>query len=282
MSKSLGNVMDPLDIIDEYGADALRFTNAAMAAPWRCPQTRHPTHRRLPQLRHQTVERLPLCRDERRLGQSHAPRPNRPNPPPPPTNGSSAKPPRTLAEVNDALTAYRFDTAADALYKFVWGSVCDWYVEFAKPLFDGPDAAETRATMAWVLDQCMILLHPFIPFITEDLWGNTGNRANSWSTPIGLNWRPDLITHPPNRNDLRHHPDRGDPLRPRPSPCPRRPENRPHGRSNSPTTPKPLGTKRVPDPPPRPRRNLQPRHRPQRLHRPAPPPAPPLPSPWLA
>jgi valyl-tRNA synthetase len=74
------------------------------------------------------------------------------------------------------LEAFRFDTAADALYKFVWGKVCDWYVEFAKPLFDGPDAAETRATMAWVLDQSMILLHPFMPFITEELWGTTGKR----------------------------------------------------------------------------------------------------------
>jgi valyl-tRNA synthetase len=84
---------------------------------------------------------------------------------------------RTLAEVNAALEDYRFDTAADALYKFVWGKVCDWYVEFAKPLFDGPDAAETRATMAWVLDQSMILLHPFMPFITEELWSTTGNRG---------------------------------------------------------------------------------------------------------
>jgi valyl-tRNA synthetase len=88
--------------------------------------------------------------------------------------GETAK---TLAEVNEALASYRFDQAADALYKFVWGKVCDWYVEFAKPLFDGPDAAETRATMAWVLDQSMILLHPFMPFITEELWGTTGQRA---------------------------------------------------------------------------------------------------------
>jgi valyl-tRNA synthetase len=62
------------------------------------------------------------------------------------------------------------------LYKFVWGRVCDWYVEFAKPLLDGDHAAETRATMAWVLDQSMILLHPIMPFITEDLWGQTGAR----------------------------------------------------------------------------------------------------------
>ena len=94
------------------------------------------------------------------------------------------------------MSDFRFDTAADALYKFVWGKVCDWYVEFAKPLFDGPDAQETRATMAWVLDQSMILLHPFMPFITEELWATTGSREQAagphrlarlrrpaWSTP---------------------------------------------------------------------------------------------------
>lgn len=76
-----------------------------------------------------------------------------------------------------ALTDYRFDQAADALYRFVWGKVCDWYVEFAKPLFDGDAAEETRKVMAWVLDQCMILLHPMMPFVTEELWATTGTRA---------------------------------------------------------------------------------------------------------
>ena len=92
---------------------------------------------------------------------------------------------RALAEVNAALADFRFDTAADALYNFVWGKVCDWYVEFAKPLFDGPDAAETRATMAWVLDQCMILLHPIMPFITEELWG-THRHAREDAGPYRL------------------------------------------------------------------------------------------------
>ena len=77
-----------------------------------------------------------------------------------------------------ALAEYRFNDAANGLYAFVWGKVCDWYVEFAKPLFaDEATAAETRAVMAWVLDQCMILLHPMMPFITEELWGTTGTRA---------------------------------------------------------------------------------------------------------
>ena len=84
---------------------------------------------------------------------------------------------RVREAVDDALTNYRFNDAANALYAFVWGKVCDWYVEFAKPLFDGDHAAETRATMRWVLDQCFILLHPIMPFVTEELWALTGTRA---------------------------------------------------------------------------------------------------------
>ena len=82
-------------------------------------------------------------------------------------------------EVDAALTAYRFDDAAKALYGFVWGKVCDWYLEFSKPLFDSQDdaiIAETRQTMGWVLDQCLVLLHPFMPFVTEELWAVTGTR----------------------------------------------------------------------------------------------------------
>jgi len=84
---------------------------------------------------------------------------------------------RIREEVDAALDAYRFNDAANGLYAFVWGKVCDWYIEFAKPLLDGDAAAETRATMAWVLDQCLILLHPFMPFVTEELWGQTGKRG---------------------------------------------------------------------------------------------------------
>jgi len=83
---------------------------------------------------------------------------------------------RARIAVDEALANYRFNDAAQTLYAFVWGKVCDWYVEFAKPLFDGEQAGETRATMRWVLDQCLILLHPFMPFITEDLWQQTGPR----------------------------------------------------------------------------------------------------------
>ncbi|MGR3707050.1 class I tRNA ligase family protein, partial [Sulfitobacter sp.] len=76
--------------------------------------------------------------------------------------------------------SYRFNDAANGLYAFVWGKVCDWYVELSKPLLQGEDAAakaETQATMRWVLDQCMVMLHPIMPFVTEELWGLTGTRA---------------------------------------------------------------------------------------------------------
>jgi valyl-tRNA synthetase len=175
MSKSLGNVIDPLEIIDEYGADALRFANAAMASLGGVLKL---DTQRIAGYRNFGTKLWNACRFAEMNGvwEGHA---TGPAPTPKATAnkwiiGETAK---TLAEVNQALADYRFDTAADALYKFVWGRVCDWYVEFAKPLFDGPDAVETRATMAWVLDQSMILLHPFMPFLTEELWGTTGKRA---------------------------------------------------------------------------------------------------------
>jgi len=81
--------------------------------------------------------------------------------------------------VDEALENFRFNDAANTLYAFVWGTFCDWYVEFSKPLLmDGDDEtrAETQATMAWVIDQCLILLHPIMPFVTEELWGTLGAR----------------------------------------------------------------------------------------------------------
>ena len=87
---------------------------------------------------------------------------------------------RAREAVDEALNAYRFNDAANTLYAHVWGKVCDWYVEFAKPLFQSGDEAviaETRATMAWAIDQCLILLHPIMPFITEELWGQIAERA---------------------------------------------------------------------------------------------------------
>ncbi len=179
MSKSTGNVIDPLDIIDEYGADALRFSSAAMAAlggVLKLDMERIKGYRNFGTKLWNAV-RFAEMNDVYSVGTDAVQKPD--------ANqtlnrwiiGEVAK---TREAVDEALAAYRFNDAADVLYKFIWNKVCDWYVEFSKPLFyDGSEdqKAETRATMAWVLDQCLILLHPIMPFITEELWGETTNRS---------------------------------------------------------------------------------------------------------
>lgn len=176
MSKSLGNVIDPLEIIDEYGADALRFTNAAMASLGGVLKL---DTARIAGYRNFGTKLWNACRFAEMNGvwEGHATQSAAPKATATANRWIIGETVRTLAEVDAALTEYRFDQAADALYRFVWGKVCDWYVEFAKPLFDGEAADETRKVMAWVLDQCMILLHPMMPFITEELWATTGTRA---------------------------------------------------------------------------------------------------------
>ena len=176
MSKSLGNVIDPIDIIDEFGADALRFANAAMAS---LGGKLKMDKGRIAGYRNFGTKLWNACRFAEMNGvwEGHI---------------TQSAPPKAEATANrwiiaecaalrqsldDSLDAYRFDDAAHAIYSFVWGKVCDWYVEFAKPMFDTDQADETRKTMAWVLDQSMILLHPIMPFITEELWGTTGRRA---------------------------------------------------------------------------------------------------------
>ncbi|MFZ9199338.1 MAG: valine--tRNA ligase [Paracoccaceae bacterium] len=190
MSKSLGNVIDPLEIIDEFGADALRFANAAMASLGGVLKL---DTQRIAGYRNFGTKLWNACRFAEMNGvwEGHATHATPPNPKATANRWIIGETAKALAEVNAALDDFRFDQAADALYKFVWGKVCDWYVEFAKPLFDGEHAAETRATMAWVLDQSMILLHPFMPFITEELWATTGSRAKllvhtDWPAYAGL------------------------------------------------------------------------------------------------
>ncbi len=176
MSKSLGNVVDPLDLIDEFGADALRFTNAAMASLGGVLKL---DTQRIAGYRNFGTKLWNACRFAEMNGvwEGHQTRTQAPEARATVNRWIIGETAKVVAEVDAALTDYRFDQAADALYKFVWGKVCDWYVEFAKPLFDGDTAGETRATMAFVLDQCMILLHPFMPFLTEELWATTGTRA---------------------------------------------------------------------------------------------------------
>jgi valyl-tRNA synthetase len=179
MSKSLGNVLDPIDLVDEFGADAVRFTLTAMAAMGRDLKL---STQRIAGYRNFGTKLWNAARFAEMNGALRADVPDttRPTPTAAVNRWILGETARTRETVDAALAAFRFDGAAAALYGFVWGKVCDWYVEFAKPLLSGPDPvlrAETQATMAWVLDQCLILLHPIMPFVTEELWQTTGPRA---------------------------------------------------------------------------------------------------------
>ena len=175
MSKSLGNVIDPLELIDEYGADAVRFTLTAMAAMGRDLKL---STARVAGYRNFGTKLWNATRFAEMNGvfEGHTTAAI-PQPKARVNRWIVGETARVREAVDEALSNFRFNDAANALYAFVWGKVCDWYVEFAKPLFDNEEtAAETRETMAWVLDQCNILLHPLMPFITEELWALTGER----------------------------------------------------------------------------------------------------------
>ncbi len=178
MSKSTGNVVDPLDIIDEYGADALRFTNAAMASlggVLKLDMQRIAGYRNFGTKLWNAVNFAHF----NNVYDADAPAYDIPDAKAAVNQWIIGETAKVRVEVDAALDAYRFNDAALGLYAFVWGKVCDWYIELSKPLFNSDDEAviaETRQTLGWVLDQCMILLHPIMPFITEELWGNTAKR----------------------------------------------------------------------------------------------------------
>jgi valyl-tRNA synthetase len=169
MSKSKGNVIDPLDLIETYGADALRFTLAAMAAQGRDIKL---SPARVEGYRNFATKLWNAARFAEI--NNCVPRPD--------FDPATAKvtlnrwiageSERTLAAVTEALTAFRFNEAAGAIYHFIWHVYCDWYLELCKPILAGgeAEAAETRAMAAFVLDRALVLLHPFMPFVTEELW----------------------------------------------------------------------------------------------------------------
>ncbi|HWK37015.1 valine--tRNA ligase [Sphingomonas sp.] len=183
MSKSKGNTVDPLGLIDKYGADALRFFMAAMESQGRDIKM---DEKRVEGYRNFATKLWNAARFCQANG-----------------IGASAhlEPPAANLAVNRwiigetiaavqavdlALADLRFDGAADAIYHFVWSRFCDWYLELTKPVLspamgergEGPDADETRAVAGWVLDQILVLLHPFMPFITEELWSAMGARSH--------------------------------------------------------------------------------------------------------
>jgi valyl-tRNA synthetase len=174
MSKSKGNVIDPLELIDEFGADALRFTLTAMAAMGRDIKL---SHDRVAGYRNFGTKLWNAARFCEMNGCA-------------PVAGFEpgqvqetlnrwivGEVARSAAAVAQEIEAYRFDQAAGAAYRFTWHTFCDWYLEFAKPVLQGEDGAakdETRATTAWALQHILRILHPFMPFITEELWQQFG------------------------------------------------------------------------------------------------------------
>src|SRR5215218_6687335 len=177
MSKSKGNVIDPLDLIGEYGADALRFTLAAMAAQGRDIKL---STQRVEGYRNFATKLWNAARfaemNDARMVPGFDPRLA--------TETLNKWIGHELAnagrEITAAIEGYKFNEAASAAYRFVWNVYCDWYLELAKPVLTGPDSAaksETRAMVAWVRDEALKLLHPFMPFITEELWRVTAEGA---------------------------------------------------------------------------------------------------------
>ncbi|MBS9720304.1 valine--tRNA ligase [Tianweitania sp. BSSL-BM11] len=210
MSKSKGNVIDPLDLIDEYGADALRFTLAIMAAQGRDVKL---DPARIAGYRNFGTK---LWNATRFADMNGAKR-----------NDAfwlaDAKLPvnrwilteltRTSREITEAVEAYRFNEAAGSAYRFVWNQFCDWYLELLKPVFMGEDKAakaESHAVAAFVLDEIYKLLHPFMPFMTEELWAHTARDTPrstllchaEWPAPsfedadaaADVNWLIDLVS----------------------------------------------------------------------------------------
>jgi valyl-tRNA synthetase len=196
MSKSRGNVMDPLELVDAYGADAMRFTLCALAGPGRDIKL---GRQRVEGYRSFGTKIWNAARFCEMNGIA-------------PVAGfdpASAKLPLSrwildatntaLAEANAALEGFRFDDYAKACYRFAWNDFCDWFLEFAKPVLNGPDGAdkdEVKATAAHVLGVILRMLHPVMPFITEELWHRMGYGAEGslirspWPEAISFPWEP--------------------------------------------------------------------------------------------
>ena len=192
MSKSKGNVVDPLGVIDEYGADALRFTLMRAVAPGHDirlgPQDVENNRNFATKLWNAArfVEFNGASRVEGFDPKSAKETLNR---------WIAHETAKAAAEITQAISAYAFADAAAAAYRFVWNVYCDWYVELSKPLLTGPDGAakdETRAMAAWALDEILKLLHPFMPFITEELWAVTAEQGPKRSNMLALSDWPKL------------------------------------------------------------------------------------------
>lgn len=171
MSKTKGNVIDPLILIDEYGADALRFTLASLAIPGRDVKF---SKSQVEGYRNFSTKLWNAARFAEMNECFFDPDFTTSNLRLPINQWITDQVKVLNHDIKDALGSYKFNEAAHLLYHFVWGTFCDWYLEFCKPKFagEGHEKEETQKTVAWVLDQTLRLLHPFIPFLTEVLWQN--------------------------------------------------------------------------------------------------------------
>ncbi|WP_036524024.1 valine--tRNA ligase [Novosphingobium resinovorum] len=181
MSKSKGNVVDPLGLIDQYGADALRFFMTAMESQGRDVKMDEKRVEGYRNFATKLWNAARFCQSNGIVGSTSVAAPK----------ATSAvnrwiigEVVETVAALDKAMADLRFDAAANAIYHFVWNQFCDWYIELIKGSFD----EETKAVAGWVLDQILVMLHPFMPFVTEELWSKTGTReaeliVAAWPAP---------------------------------------------------------------------------------------------------
>lgn len=169
MSKSKGNVVDPLGLIDRFGADALRFFMAAMESQGRDVKM---DEKRVEGYRNFATKLWNAARFLQANGVAASTSHEAPHAEAPANRWIIAETVATVQAIDTAMSELRFDAAANAIYHFVWDQFCDWYIELTKGSMD----EETRAVAGWAFDQILVMLHPFMPFITEELWNLTGSR----------------------------------------------------------------------------------------------------------
>ncbi|PJB72510.1 MAG: valine--tRNA ligase, partial [Alphaproteobacteria bacterium CG_4_9_14_3_um_filter_47_13] len=176
MSKSKGNVIDPLELADKYGADALRFTLTAMAAQGRDIRL---SEERVAGYRNFATKLWNAARYCQMNGCGPDPDFDPASVTYKPNQWIIDEISKTAMLTAKAIESYKFNDAADAVYKFIWNSFCDWYLEFTKPVLseDKALAEEVRKTTGWVLDQVLLLLNPFMPFVTEELYESMATRV---------------------------------------------------------------------------------------------------------
>ena len=199
MSKSKGNTVDPMETIEKYGADALRFFMAAMETQGRdinLSDSRIQGYRNFATKLWNAARFCEMneCYSVKDFEVKSVKLEI--------SKWIMAKAKEASAEVTENLNNFRFSDAANAVYQFVWGTFCDWYIELIKPIFYGENAAEIkeiRAVTAWTLDRILVMLHPFMPFITEELWDNMTARSGKL---IHAAWPADENVNAADKNEI--------------------------------------------------------------------------------